>query len=99
MNYRALVRKMTNKDKASYASSPPNMGWLRSVGLIELYASFAEYPLFYRSLLQKRPIILSILVTKATQQMYTAKHGSSISLHGSGICTVAVWGGYDTRLV
>jgi len=42
------------------------MGWLRSVGSIKLYISFAEYRLFYRSLLQKRPIILSILLTKAT---------------------------------
>jgi len=42
------------------------MGWLRSVGSIKLKVSFAEYRLFYRSLLQKRPIILSILLTKAT---------------------------------
>jgi len=33
------------------------MGWLRSVGSIKLYTSFAEYRLFYRALLQKRPII------------------------------------------
>ena len=43
-----------------------NMGWLRSVGSIKLWVSFAEYRLFYRALLQKRPIILSILLTKAT---------------------------------
>ena len=42
------------------------MGWLRSVGSIKLQVSFAEYHLFYRSLLQKRPMILSILLTKAT---------------------------------
>ena len=42
------------------------MGWLRSVGSIKLHVSFAEYPLFCRALLQKRPIILSILLTKAT---------------------------------
>ena len=33
------------------------MGWLRSVGSIKLWVSFAEYRLFYRALLQKRPII------------------------------------------
>ena len=33
-------------------------------GTVKSYVSFAEYPLFYRSLLQKRPIILSILLTK-----------------------------------
>jgi len=42
------------------------MGWLRSVGSINLQVSFAEYRLFYRALLQKRTIILSILLTKAT---------------------------------
>jgi len=34
-----------------------HMGWLWSVGLIKLHVSFAEYRLFYRALLQKRPII------------------------------------------
>ena len=42
------------------------MGWLRSVGSNKLEVSFAEYRLFYRALLQKRPVILSILLTKAT---------------------------------
>jgi len=42
------------------------MGWLRLVGSIKLQVSFAEYSLFYRALLQKRPIILSILLTEAT---------------------------------
>jgi len=42
------------------------MGWLRLVGSIQLQVSFAEYSLFYRALLQKRPVILSILLTVAT---------------------------------
>ena len=42
------------------------MGWLRSVGSIRLQVSFAEYRLFYRALLQKRPVILSILLVEAT---------------------------------
>jgi len=33
------------------------MGWLRLVGSIKLQVSFAEYRLFSRALLQKRPII------------------------------------------
>jgi len=41
------------------------MGWLRSVGSIKLQVSFAEYRLFYEALLQKGPIILSILLNKA----------------------------------
>jgi len=43
-----------------------NMRWLRLVGSIKLQASFAEYRLFDRALLQKRPIIWSILLTEAT---------------------------------
>jgi len=48
------------------------MGWLQSVGSINLYVSFAEYHLFNRALLQKRPIILSILPTKATHRFKTS---------------------------
>jgi len=44
------------------------MGWLQLVGSVKLQVSFAEYSLFYRALLQKRPIILSILLTEATPQ-------------------------------
>jgi len=36
------------------------------VGALKSQISIAEYRLFYRALLQKRPMILSILVTKAT---------------------------------
>ena len=46
------------------------MGWLRSVGSIKLQVAFAEYRLFCRALLQKRPIILSILPTEATQYIH-----------------------------
>jgi len=34
------------------------MGWLRLVGCLNLYESFAEYSLFCRAFWQKRPIIL-----------------------------------------
>ena len=43
------------------------MGWLRSVGSIKLYDSFAEYRLFCRALLQKRLVIVWIIQTKATR--------------------------------
>ena len=46
------------------------MGWLRLVGSTKLQVSFAEYSLFYRALLQKRPIILSILQSEATPYLY-----------------------------
>ena len=35
-------------------SATKNMGWLRLVGSLKLYVSFAEFHLFYRALLQKR---------------------------------------------
>jgi len=38
----------------------PTVRWLRLVGSLKLYFSFAKYSLFYRALLQKRPMILRI---------------------------------------
>jgi len=34
-----------------------HMGWPRLVGSLKSYVAFSEYSLFYRALLQKRPII------------------------------------------
>jgi len=42
------------------------MGWLRLVGSLKPQVSFAEYRLFYRALLQTRPIILRSLPIVAT---------------------------------
>ena len=42
------------------------MGWLRLVGSLKLHVSFAEYRLFYKALLQKRPVILRSLLIVAT---------------------------------
>ena len=46
--------------------SEVTMGWLRLVGSLKLQVSFAEYSLFYRALLQKRPIVLRSLLIVAT---------------------------------
>ena len=45
------------------------MGWLRSVGSINLYVSFAEYRLFYRSLLHinSNENVLNVLFVQTTQ--------------------------------
>jgi len=43
------------------------MGWLRLVDSLKRKVSFAEYSLFIRVLLQKRPIILRSLLIVATQ--------------------------------
>jgi len=53
------------------------MGWLRLVGSLKLQVSFAEYSLFYRALLQKRPIILSILLTEATPYPPNIQHNKT----------------------
>jgi len=42
------------------------MEWLRLVDSLKLYVSFAEYSLFYRALLQQRPIIFRSLLIEAT---------------------------------
>ena len=39
-----------------------HMGWLRLVGSLKWWVSFAEYSLSYRALLQKRPMILRNLL-------------------------------------
>ena len=46
------------------------MRWLRLVGSLKAQVSFAEYRLFHRALLQKRPVILSSLRIEATPQSF-----------------------------
>ena len=46
------------------------MGWLRTVGSIKVYVPFAEYSLSYRSLLQKRPMIVSMLLTDVPHTLF-----------------------------
>ena len=46
------------------------MGWLWLVGSIKLQVSFAKEPYKRDNILQKRPIILSILLTVATPYVY-----------------------------
>ena len=46
------------------------MGWLRLVGSLKLQVSLADYRLFYRALLQKRPIILRSLLIVATPYLH-----------------------------
>jgi len=50
----------------TYASADNGMGWLQLVGSLKLDVSFVEYRLFYRVLLQKRPILLRSLLIVAT---------------------------------
>jgi len=59
------------------------MGWLRLVGSLKLYVSFAEYSLFYRALLQTRPIILRSLLIIATPCMSRLTRMGWLRLLGS----------------
>jgi len=54
-----------NTDK-SVCISHFGMGWLRLLGFLQWWVSFAELRFFYRSLLQKRPRILRSLLIVAT---------------------------------
>jgi len=51
-----------------------SIGWLRMIGSLNLYVSFAEYCLLYRALLRQRPIILRSLLIVATT--YTERQRS-----------------------
>jgi len=62
------------------------MGKLRLVGSLTLYVSFSEYDLFYRALLQKRPIILRSLLIVATP--YLLVHGYEINTWTCNICRI-----------
>jgi len=55
------------------------MGWLRLVGSLKLQISFAEYGLFYRALLQKRPVILRSLLVDATPYIYVFWRGALLT--------------------
>jgi len=63
-----------------------HMGWLRLVGSIKLYVSFAKEPYKRDNTLQKRPRILSILLTVATPHptQMRAAHQTKDSSAGVG---------------
>ena len=61
-----LVLKKIWKGLDSYSC----MGLLRLVGSLKLQVSFAEYSLFFRAPLQKRPVILRSLLIVATPYVY-----------------------------
>jgi len=51
-----------------------DMGWLRLVGSIKLYVFFAKEPYKRDDILQKKPMILSILPTEATPYLDDSAH-------------------------
>jgi len=51
------------------------MGWLRLVGSFKLQVPFAEYSLFYRALLQKKPRSVSSCELIVTQDERSSAYG------------------------
>jgi len=64
--WKYFTRALINLIYLHYLYDPKAMGWLRLVGSLKSYVSFAEYRLFYRALVQKRPTILRSLLIVAT---------------------------------
>jgi len=50
-------RSLLRVDRSLWCVQSINRGWLRLAGSSKSQVSFAEYRLFYRALLQKRPIV------------------------------------------
>ena len=66
------------------------MGWLRFVGAFKIKASFAEYRLFHRALLQKSPKILrSLLVVAALYSTHCAPLTATAA--ATLLCDCTVW--------
>ena len=83
-NKTACCNASISQPLATPLASPPflapsvsDIGWLRFVGSMKLQVSFAECSLFYRALLQKRPIIQSILLTVASAYQCVCARGDS----------------------
>ena len=62
------------KNSRTQVSLATTMGWLRLVGSLKLQVSFAEYRLFYRDLLQKKPTIWRSLRIVATPYTWVWPH-------------------------
>ena len=67
------------------ASVATGMGWLRLVGFFKLHVCFAEYSLFYRALLQKRPLLFKELTNRrhpiCKLDIHTCIHGSILYVY------------------
>jgi len=61
-----VTRTHESYEEVLHHTSERAMGWLRLVGSLKLWVSAAEYRLFYRALLQNKPIFLRSLLIMAT---------------------------------
>jgi len=62
---RARMERFSNDSSIVISYSKLGMGWLRFVGSIKLQVSVAKETYKRKYILQKRPLILSILLTVA----------------------------------
>ena len=90
---RTWMSHVAHMDESCHTYKWPRagMGWLRSVGSIKWQVSFEEYRLFHGALLQKRPIILSILLTKATPYQVMSHVWRSHVTHMNESCRTYEW--------
>ena len=68
------------------------MGCLRLVGSLNLQVSFAEYSLFYRALLQKRPVILKPEPTDRSHPIVDRKltfKSDGLTFDNYGVATIS----------
>jgi len=72
-------RVVTDVRRVSESRLYSTVGRLRFVGSFKLLVSFAEYRLFYRALLQKRPTILRSLLIVATPCVVSCAHSRMYS--------------------
>jgi len=66
LNVLSCFAGLFRRSDEQVANACLTMGWLRLVGCLKIYVSLQNIGLFCRSLLQKRPIFLSILLIVAT---------------------------------
>ena len=66
ISYELLVTSCYATVQSEYSVQSEHMGWLRLVGSLKLYVSFAKEPYKGDYILQKRPIILRSLLIVAT---------------------------------
>jgi len=74
---RASAKRIYSHIMYIYTGKHWHLGCIWSVGSIKSSVSIAKYCLFYRALLQKRPVTSSVLLTKATP--YHNTHTYSVS--------------------
>ena len=86
--YVCLIYLIIFSHSRCFYTEVSDMGWLRLVGSLKPYVSFAEYSLFYRALLQKRRTILRSLRIVATPLIWG--HAHHLAFHQHWIMSILI---------